>query len=261
MCWKAAGTVNRRHRIATICGLLLLGLLCTSTVLAQNSDDDPAAIGEMLDRLAPPPISDPPTLVESGHYEYYLYCMVCHGDRGQGLTEEWRNAGDPADANCWQSRCHASNYPPGGFELPRYAPPLIGDYTLARFATIGDLHDYIQLSMPWHMPGALEDEQYRRIAIYLADANGIEGLNLGADWAEIAAGLPTSRTIAPPPVATATTASVAPASVAPASVAPASVAPASVVAAEAPGPTWPVLLIAGGVVLVGGAIWANRRKR
>ena len=100
-------------------------------------------MGDIRDRLAPPPISDPPTLVESGHYEYYLYCMVCHGDRGQGLTEEWRNAGDPADANCWQSRCHASNYPPDGFVLPRYAPPLIGDYALTRFATIGDLHKYI----------------------------------------------------------------------------------------------------------------------
>lgn len=241
---KVARTVNRSQWIFTFCGLLLLGLLCTSTVAAQNTGDDPAPMGDIRDRLAPPPISDPPTLVESGHYEYYLYCMVCHGDRGQGLTEEWRNAGDPADANCWQSRCHASNYPPGGFELPHYAPPLIGDYALARFATIGDLHDYIRLSMPWHMPGALEEEQYRRIAIYLADANGATGLNEAAAWTEIAAGLPTSRTIAPPSVTSIT-----------------AVDEASVVAAERPFFRWPVLLIAGGIVLIGGAVWLNRRRR
>lgn len=160
------------------------------------------------------------------------------------MTEEWRNAGDPADANCWQSRCHASNYPPGGFELPRYAPPVIGDYALARFATIGDLYDYIQLSMPWHMPGALEEEQYRRIAIYLADANGVTGLNGAAAWAEIAAGLPTSRTDSLSSITSIT-----------------AVDEASFLEAETPFSGWPVLLIAGGVVLVGGVVWLNRRRR
>ena len=244
MCCKVAGTVNRRHWVATICGLLLLGLLCTSTVVAQSTGDDPAPMGDVRDRLAPPPISDPPTLVELGHYEYYLYCMVCHGDRGQGLTEEWRNAGDPADANCWQSRCHASNYPPGGFELPRYAPPLIGDYALARFATTGDLYDYIRLSMPWHMPGALEEEQYRRIAVFLADANGATGLNGAAAWAEIAAGLPTSRTVSLPSISSVS-----------------AVDEASFVEAERPFSRWPLFLIAGAVALVGVAVWANRRRR
>ena len=233
--------------MAAICSLLLLlGWFYTSTVAAQSEGNNPRPMddsptGGISDRLAPPPISDPPTTVESGHYEYYLYCMVCHGDRGQGLTEEWRNAGDPADANCWQSRCHASNYPPGGFVLPRYAPPLIGDFALARFATIGDLHQYIQLSMPWHMPGALKDEQYRLIAIYLADANGAAGLNRGADWAEIATRLPTSRTVAPLPVAT--------------------VGPVPVLETETPVSIWPALLIPGGVAVVGGIVWARRRRQ
>lgn len=233
--------------MAAICSLLLLlGWFYTSTVAAQDEGNNPSPtddrpMDDIRDRLAPPPISDPPTSVESGHYEYYLYCMVCHGDRGQGLTEEWRNAGDPADANCWQSRCHASNYPPGGFELPHYAPALIGDYALARFATIGDLYDYIRLSMPWHMPGALKDEQYRLIAIYLADANGATGLNGAADWAEIAARLPTSRTVTPPPVVP--------------------VSPAPVIEAETALSIWPALLIAGGVVIVGVFYWANKRRQ
>jgi hypothetical protein len=192
-----SGTGSRRRLII---GMILffwamgLPLFFASTTAAQGGDDTSRPMGDIRDRLAPPPMSVPPTLVEQGHYDYYLYCMVCHGDQGQGLTEEWRNAGDPADANCWQSRCHASNHPPDGFELPRYAPPLIGEYALARFATIGDLYDYIHLSMPWHMPGFLDDAQYQRIALFLADANGITGLGNGLDWAELATSSTTTRT-------------------------------------------------------------------
>ncbi len=201
-------------------------------------------MGDISDRLAPPPISDTPTQVELGHYEYYLYCMVCHGDRGQGLTEEWRNAGDPADANCWQSRCHASNHPPNGFELPRHAPPLIGTYALARFTTIGDLYSYIQASMPWHMPGALEDEQYRQIAVYLADANGVPDLNKDLAWNILLGKAPTMR--ANPEQAA-----------------------SSVVEPEEqeayPGWSTPLLMVGGVVVFVvvfvGGAVWAYRHRR
>lgn len=192
MCWKAAGlsmnsaAIRRSLRLALCAGLLLLFGAGGSRLFAQSGGNDPRPMSDIRDRLAPPPISDPPTLVQLGHTEYYLYCMVCHGDEGQGLTEEWRNAGDPADANCWQSRCHASNHPPEGFVLPRYAPPLIGEYALARFATIGELYGYIEASMPWHMPGMLDGEQYRRIAVFLADANGVADLNGERQWEEMA---------------------------------------------------------------------------
>ena len=222
--------------------IVWLGFLCALVFLfapgaaAQSGDTEPQPMGDIRDRLAAPPVSDPPTLVESGHTEYYLYCMVCHGDRGQGLTKEWRNAGDPADANCWQSRCHASNHPPGGFVLPRYAPPLIGNYALARFATIGDLHQYIQLSMPWHIPGFLKDEQYRRIAVYLADANGVAGLRSGLDWAEIAARAPTSRT---------------------------PVVQAVVSEEKMSNQSWirALLSLVGAVLVVSGVVWARRGRR
>lgn len=174
-----------------LAGMLLIGLY-GAPALAQ-SGDDPPPMQDIRDRLAPPPLSEPPTTFEQGHYDYYLYCMVCHGDRGQGLTEEWRNAGDPADANCWQSRCHASNHPPGGFELPRFAPPVIGEYALTRFATVGELQQYIQQSMPWHMPGLLEEEQYRRIALYLAQANSAPGLDPTAPWEQLSAQPASSR--------------------------------------------------------------------
>lgn len=123
------------------------------------------------DRLGPPPMSDPPTQVELGHYAYYLSCMVCHGDQGQGL-EAWRTLLPEEDRNCWQSRCHAANYPPGGFQLPRYAPPLAGSGTLARYQTAADLYEYVQGQMPWQAPGILTDEEYWQITAYLVQARG-----------------------------------------------------------------------------------------
>jgi LPXTG-motif cell wall-anchored protein len=99
--------------------------------------------------------------------------MVCHGDRGQGLTEEWRSAWDPSHRDCWQSRCHASNHPPEGFDFPYGAPPLIGSGTLARHATLADLYTYLAAQMPWQAPGSLPGEEYWQLAAYLARANGV----------------------------------------------------------------------------------------
>jgi hypothetical protein len=133
----------------------------------------PGTMFDPTDRLAPPPMSDPPTQVELGHYAYYLSCMVCHGDRGQGLTEEWRGALDPADQNCWQSKCHAANHPPEGFELPRNAPPIIGPDRLGHYQTAAGLYEYLKTRMPWQAPGILSDEEYWQLTAFLIDVNGV----------------------------------------------------------------------------------------
>jgi cytochrome c len=99
--------------------------------------------------------------------------MVCHGDRGQGFTDEWRGALDPADQNCWQSKCHAANHPPEGFELPRYAPPVIGPGRLAHHQTAAGLYQFLRTRMPWQAPGILSDEEYWGLTAFLAQANGI----------------------------------------------------------------------------------------
>jgi hypothetical protein len=125
------------------------------------------------DRLGPPSMSDPPTQVELGHYAYYLSCMVCHGDQGQGL-EAWRSALPEEDRDCWKSRCHAANHPPEGFQLPNYAPPLMGPGTLARFETGAELYEYLRTQMPWQAPGILADEEYRQITAFLAQTHGAE---------------------------------------------------------------------------------------
>jgi hypothetical protein len=100
--------------------------------------------------------------------------MVCHGDRGQGLTEEWRTVLDPADRNCWQSKCHAPNHPPEGFEIPRTSPPVIGEGSLVNYATAADLFEYLRGEMPWPFPGLFNDEEYWRLTAYLVEANDVD---------------------------------------------------------------------------------------
>jgi mono/diheme cytochrome c family protein len=113
------------------------------------------------------------TQADVGAQIYRLVCKACHGDRGQGLTEEWRATWNPADRNCWQSKCHAANHPPEGFDLPRSVPPVIGPGILAKYQTAQDLHAYLQARMPWYAPGTLTDEEYWQLTAYLARANGL----------------------------------------------------------------------------------------
>jgi hypothetical protein len=151
--------------------------LDTEQVGAGRVSTDVPRLDSMMwdptDRLGPPPLSDPPTQVELGHYGYYISCMVCHGDEGQGL-EAWRQVLPEDDRNCWKSRCHAANHPPEGFELPRHAPPLMGPGTLARFQTAAELYDYLSAQMPWQAPGILAGEEYWQITAFLAQVHGAD---------------------------------------------------------------------------------------
>ncbi len=100
--------------------------------------------------------------------------MVCHGDKGQGLTDEWRSVLDPADMNCWQSKCHAPNHPPEGFQIPRTAPMIIGPGALTGYKTATDLYEYLRVEMPWAFPGLFEDYEYWQLTAFLADVNDID---------------------------------------------------------------------------------------
>ncbi len=163
-------------RFAVVIGVaaaILFLLLLYSPPPIATASPVPQVMGTPgTDRLAKPVLPPNPTQADKGAEVYWLTCMACHGDRGQGLTQEWREAWDPEDQNCWQSKCHAANHPPGGFVLPRYVPPIIGPNTLQRFQTVLDLYEYIKAKMPWHAPGTLSDEEYWQLAAYLARANG-----------------------------------------------------------------------------------------
>ncbi|MCO6449214.1 MAG: hypothetical protein J5I90_00370 [Caldilineales bacterium] len=162
-------------RLLIVSGFLLLAfttfLALQSEVQAQGGEDGRGM--SMPDRLAPPPMPDNPTQADFGRYDFYLYCMTCHGDRGQGLTEEWRSAWAPGDRNCWQSKCHAANHPPEGFQLPYFIPYVVGKGALARFATADDLFQYVRREMPWHWPGMYDDDIYWKLTAFLAHENGL----------------------------------------------------------------------------------------
>jgi mono/diheme cytochrome c family protein len=156
--------------------MVALGLLLSGQSLvpaqAQTPTLPPPAMPTMQDRLAAPPTVYPPTQADQGAQVYWFVCMVCHGDRGQGLTDEWRMVGGTQDQNCWQSKCHAPNHPPGGFVFQKYVPPVIAPGLLTRFATALDLHDFIQNNMPWQAPGTLSPEEYWQLTAFLLRANG-----------------------------------------------------------------------------------------
>lgn len=53
-----------------------------------------------VDRLAIPELPENPTQVEVGRVSYYHNCMPCHGDEGQGLTEEFREIWEDDHQDC-----------------------------------------------------------------------------------------------------------------------------------------------------------------
>jgi mono/diheme cytochrome c family protein len=108
-------------------------------------------------------------LEKDGHDLYQFWCSTCHGDRGQGLTDEWRAIWPEDKQNCWQSKCHASNYPPDGFTFPKFVPAVIGESALERYATSLELYTYIQAAMPYWAPGSLSEEEYWAITAFLVE--------------------------------------------------------------------------------------------
>jgi len=121
--------------------------------------------------------------LEVGAEIYRLVCKACHGDKGQGLTDEWRSTWAPEDQNCWQSKCHAANHPPDGFVMP-VAPAVVGSAAMAGFSTASDLHKFISTFMPWQDPGHLTEEQKWQVTAYILKLNNIDpGPELNAQTA------------------------------------------------------------------------------
>ena len=123
-------------------------------------------------RLKKPVLPASPSMADKGAIPYWAICLSCHGDKGQGLTDEWREAGFGEDMNCWKSKCHAMNHPTPGFNFPRLVPAIIGAHTLQRFTTVDELEIYIKTTMPWWDPGSLSDQDAWNITAYLLRENG-----------------------------------------------------------------------------------------
>lgn len=110
--------------------------------------------------------------LEYGAEVYRLVCKACHGDKGQGLTDDWRAQWAPEDQNCWQSKCHAANHPPDGFSMP-IAPAVVGP-PLQMFATAQDLYNYIHANMPWHNRGSLTEKESWSVTAYILKINDVD---------------------------------------------------------------------------------------
>lgn len=153
-------------------GLIIVvgGLLWAAPGVAAQTAATPT-----VDRLAPPPTVVAPTQADEGAQLYWLHCQPCHGDQGQGLTQEWRNQYPPEDRNCWNAGCHGDRPYADGFTLPTTVPPLIGPGSLARFVSAESLFQFIRVAMPYQAAGSLSEAEYLAILAFLARAHAVWG--------------------------------------------------------------------------------------
>ena len=125
------------------------------------------------DRLATPVLPPSPQPRDFGQQVYYLNCMPCHGDVGQGLTDEWRAVWEEDHQDCWASGCHGGRAGDEGFPVPHTIPAVIGaPPILGNFHTPEELYDYLRLTHPPQRPGALSDTDYHNVTALLWDASG-----------------------------------------------------------------------------------------
>lgn len=168
-------------RSALVTGLFIgiLFLLAAFTALypthafGAGEEPTPEPTSWISSDIDKPVLPANPLLADKGAVKFWGVCMACHGDRGQGLTDEWRKRGFGEDMNCWQSKCHSNNHPPEGFQLVRAVPPAIGPNTLRRFTTAAELHDYLQAKMPWWKPGSLTSEEAWQLTAFLLREDGL----------------------------------------------------------------------------------------
>lgn len=192
--------------------LLLLVLACallatfvlSYTVQAQDETVTPTPKASWL---ILPELPETATEADYGAEIYRLVCQDCHGNVGQGLTEEWRREGfAPEDQNCWQAKCHSGSHPVDGFVLPQYVPPVAGEASLTRFNTSLDLYNFIRAAMPYHNPGSLLEREYWQLTAFIVRMNDLDPMTAPLDEARAAqlALHPDRPTVAPTAVITPT---------------------------------------------------------
>ena len=123
------------------------------------------------DRLAEPTLPADPTQADRGAQVYWLSCLPCHGDKGQGLTDEFRATYPEEEQYCWQSGCHGKNPYESGFSIPKKIPAVIGDTALAKFSNGAQLHGYIRAAMPFWKPGSLSEEDSWKVTAFVLREN------------------------------------------------------------------------------------------
>ncbi len=151
--------------------LLFAGLFFQAGV-AQSPSLQATAI-PTIDRLAEPTLPSQPSQADYGAQVYWLSCLPCHGDVGQGLTNEFRAIYPEEEQNCWKSGCHGKNPYESGFTIPRSIPAVIGEKALAKFSNGAQLHGYIKAAMPFWKPGSLSEADAWKVTAFVLRQNGL----------------------------------------------------------------------------------------
>lgn len=125
------------------------------------------------DRLAEPTLPPSPSQADHGSQVYWLSCLPCHGDKGQGLTDEFRKIYPPEEENCWESGCHGANPYDSGFTIPKFIPGVIGPTAIGKFSDAAQLNSYIRATMPFWKPGSLTEDEAWKVTAFLMRENGL----------------------------------------------------------------------------------------
>jgi len=139
----------------------------SETVYAQEASTPTPT----YDPLAEPLVPDNPSEYELGRNWYWHNCMTCHGDVGQGLTDEFRAIWPEDHQNCWEHGCHGGNMDDEGFPIPTIVPALVRDEKLAQFSSQQEFYEFLKITHPPQDPGCLEDQQYQAIVKYVFSLN------------------------------------------------------------------------------------------
>lgn len=168
------------------------GIQPFQTVAAQQNVPAPTPTDDPLEE---PPLPPNPTEFELGRNLYWHWCMTCHGDRGQGLTDEFRGIWEPEHQNCWGRGCHAGRPGDEGFPIPTVVPAVVTEARLAQFASVQELTGYLQSTHPPQSPGILKVEEYHAIALFVFSMNTRSLVDVPVPATGTSAPMPTPTTV------------------------------------------------------------------
>lgn len=182
--------------------LLLAALFSQGgTAFSATQQITPTPTLSAMQRLAEPTLPVSPGQADYGSQVYWLWCLPCHGDRGQGLTDEFRQTYPPEEQYCWEGGCHGDRPYESGFRLPGLVPAVIGDKAdLRKFVNAAGLKAYIKSAMPYWKPGALSDDEAWNVTAFLIRENRLWQGNFILD--DATAQQVILQSIAPTPLAT-----------------------------------------------------------
>jgi len=152
--------------------LLLLASFVAQPFQTTIAHQEVASPTPTYDPFVEPLLPLNPTDYELGQNLYWHWCMTCHGDRGQGLTDEFRDIWEPDHQNCWAHGCHAGKEGDMGFPIPTVVPGVVKENRLSQFSSVQELSDYLKATHPPQSPGVLKDEEYDAIALFVFTMNG-----------------------------------------------------------------------------------------